>query len=58
MLRIGMVLIRRRKVKRGCARYIGRYLARPAIAEYRILSYDGKIVHFGMVIIKRRKELK
>lgn len=31
---------------RGAARYIGRYLARPAIAEYRILSYDGERVRF------------
>lgn len=28
------------------AQYIGRYLARPAIAEYRIISYDGKMVKF------------
>lgn len=28
------------------AQYIGRYLARPAIAEYRIISYDGKTVKF------------
>ena len=27
---------------RHAARYIGRYLARPSIAEYRILEYDGK----------------
>lgn len=31
---------------RGAAQYIGRYLARPAIAEYRILKYDGKMVLF------------
>jgi hypothetical protein len=31
---------------RGAAQYIGRYLARPAIAEYRILKYDGKTVLF------------
>jgi hypothetical protein len=30
----------------GAARYIGRYLARPAIAEYRITGYDGKNVTF------------
>ncbi|WP_297430459.1 transposase [Clostridium sp.] len=30
----------RMKSARGAARYIGRYLARPAIAEYKILSYD------------------
>ncbi len=28
------------------AKYIGRYLARPAIAEYRIEAYDGKTVHY------------
>ena len=26
--------------------YIGRYLARPAIAEYRIINYDGKNVTY------------
>jgi hypothetical protein len=31
---------------KGAAKYIGRYLARPAIAEYRIVKYDGKTVHF------------
>ena len=37
---------RRMKDARGAARYIGRYLARPAIAEYRIISYHGQQVHF------------
>ncbi|NOV04493.1 transposase [Paenibacillus planticolens] len=36
----------RMKDARGAAKYIGRYLARPAIAEYRILSYDYHKVHF------------
>ena len=27
-------------------KYIGRYLARPAIAEYRIEEYDGRVVRF------------
>ncbi len=36
----------RMKSARGAARYIGRYLARPAIAEYRIISYDGEKVTF------------
>ena len=31
---------------KGVAKYIGRYLARPAIAEYRIEEYDGKTVHY------------
>ncbi len=31
---------------KGVARYIGRYLARPAIAEYRIENYDGERVHY------------
>ena len=33
------------KIKEA-ARYIGRYLSRPAIVEYRISGYDGKIVTF------------
>ena len=28
------------------AKYIGRYLSRPAIVEYRISGYDGKSVTF------------
>ncbi|MDA8334486.1 MAG: transposase [Peptococcaceae bacterium] len=39
----------RMKNARGAARYIGRYLARPAIAEYRIISYDGKTVRFWYI---------
>ncbi|MDQ0220710.1 hypothetical protein ELQ35_01975 [Peribacillus cavernae] len=31
---------------KGAAKCIGRYLARPAIAEYRIEEYDGKTVRF------------
>jgi hypothetical protein len=34
------------KDAKGAAKYIGRYLARPAIAEYRIVDYDGKTVQF------------
>ncbi|KGP74550.1 IS91 family transposase [Pontibacillus yanchengensis] len=34
------------KNAKGVARYIGRYLARPAIAEYRIEKYDGEFVHY------------
>jgi len=34
------------KSAKGAARYIGRYLARPAIAEYRITSYSGNEVTF------------
>jgi len=34
------------KDAKGAAKYIGRYLARPAIAEYRIVEYDGKVVKF------------
>lgn len=43
---------------RGAAQYIGRYLARPAIAEYRIINYDGKKVKFWYVDhrTERRKE--
>ncbi|MCO7127380.1 transposase zinc-binding domain-containing protein [Sporolactobacillus shoreicorticis] len=36
---------RKMKDVKGAAKYIGRYLARPAIAEYRIESYDGEKVH-------------
>jgi len=36
----------RMKSAKGAARYIGRYLARPAIAEYRITSYSGNEVTF------------
>ena len=32
------------KDMKGAAKYIGRYAARPAIAESRIVSYDGKKV--------------
>ncbi|MBC2582812.1 transposase [Clostridium sp. DJ247] len=39
----------RMRSARWCARYIGRYLARPAIAEYRIISYAGKMVHFWYI---------
>ncbi|QTL96916.1 IS91 family transposase [Iocasia frigidifontis] len=44
---------------RGATRYIGRYLARPAMAEYRILEYDGKKVRFWYEDhnTKKRKEL-
>ncbi|GAA0696600.1 hypothetical protein GCM10008904_00700 [Paraclostridium ghonii] len=38
------------------SKYIGRYLARPAILEYRISNYDGKLVTFCTKIrnLKRR----
>lgn len=36
----------RMKEPKGAAKYIGIYLARPAIAEYRIVSYSGEKVHF------------
>lgn len=36
----------RMKDAQGAARYIGRYLARPVIAEYRITRYDGQRVDF------------
>ncbi len=47
----------RMKDARGAARYIGRYLARPAIAEYRIVSYDGKEVHFWHEDHKTKKRV-
>ena len=39
-------MLNRMKSARGAARYIGRYLARPAVAKYKILSYDGENVTF------------
>jgi hypothetical protein len=36
----------RMRSAKGAAKYIGRYLARPAIAEYRIIKYDGEKVKF------------
>lgn len=48
----------RMKDAKGAAKYIGRYLARPALAEYRIISYDGKRVKFWYIDhkTKERKE--
>ena len=43
---------------RGAAQYIGRYLARPAIAEYRIIKYDGQNVRFWYVDHKTRKRVE
>lgn len=34
------------KNNKNLIKYLGRYLARPAIAEYRIISYDGKFIKF------------
>src|SRR5699024_4280717 len=34
------------KDAKKAAKYIGRYLARPAIAEYRIVKYEGDWVYF------------
>ncbi|SET17944.1 Putative transposase [Anaerobranca gottschalkii DSM 13577] len=34
------------KNAKGIAKYIGRYVFRPAIAESRIESYDGEVVRF------------
>ena len=34
---------------RYAARYIGRYMARPALAEYKLKSYDGVLVTFWYV---------
>ena len=38
-------------------KYIGRYLARPAIAEYRITDYDGKSVTFWYENKKPKKKI-
>jgi hypothetical protein len=42
---------------KGAAKYIGRYLARPAIAEYRIVDYDGKTVQFWCEDHQTRKRV-
>lgn len=39
------------------ARYIGRYLARPVIAEYRIIRYDGKNVTFWYIDHKTKERV-
>lgn len=39
------------------SKYIGRYLARPAIAEYRITNYDGKTVTFWYENKKPKKKI-
>ena len=39
------------------SKYIGRYLARPAIAEYRITDYDGKTVTFWYENKKPKKKI-
>lgn len=38
-------------------KYIGRYLARPAIAEYRVIRYDGKSVTFWYENKKPKKKI-
>lgn len=45
----------RMKDAKGAAKYIGRYLARPAIAEYRISFYDGQTVRFWYEDHKTKK---
>ncbi|WP_368859684.1 transposase [Halalkalibacter sp. APA_J-10(15)] len=42
---------------RGAAKYIGGYLARPAVAECRIESYDGPRMHFWYEDHKSRKRV-
>lgn len=39
------------------SKYIGRYLARPAIAEYRTTDYDGKTVTFWYENKKSKKKI-
>lgn len=41
----------------GCARYIGRYLAKPAVAEYRIIKYKNKRVVFWYIDHKTEKKV-
>lgn len=42
---------------RGAARYIGRYMARPALAEYKIISYDGRMVTFWYIDHKTGRKI-
>ena len=35
---------------RGIVKYLGRYLARAPIAEYKIINYDNKKVIFSLMI--------
>ncbi len=37
-------------------KYLGRYLARPAIAEYRIISYDGKTIRFWYIDVDSKEK--
>jgi len=43
---------------RFAARYIGRYMARPALAEYRIICYDGETVTFWYKDHKSGRKVK
>ena len=42
---------------KGLIKYLGRYLARPAIAEYRILNYDGSSVTFWYEDLESRNKV-
>ncbi len=42
---------------KGATRYIGRYLGKPAIAEYRIVNYDGDEVTFWYEDHKTKKRV-
>lgn len=46
------------KNAKGAAKYIGRYLARPAIAEYRIMDYDREHVTFWYEDHRTGKRMK
>lgn len=48
----------RMKNAKSAARYIGRYLARPAIAECRIISYNGQKVKFWYVEHKAEQRVE
>jgi len=55
----GFVINAKSKMKdtKGAARYIGRYLGKPAIAEYRIMNYDGDKVTFWYEDHKTKKRV-
>ena len=42
---------------RGAARYIGWYMARPALAEYKIIHYDGRMVTYWYIDHKTGRKI-
>ena len=40
------------------ARYVGRYFGRPAMAEGKLLDYDGKTVDFWYIAHETKKQVE